>query len=55
MAICKAYLTKSRLKVFGFCPAGSARKVDMTSEAQQMVGPLNRVLEAHTFQEVCVI
>ena len=28
--ICKAYLTKSGLRVFGFCPAGSTSKVDLT-------------------------
>ena len=28
---CKAYLTKSGLMVFGFCPAGSTSKVDLTS------------------------
>ncbi len=27
---CKAYLTKSGLRVFGFCPAGSTSKVDLT-------------------------
>ena len=29
--ICKAYLTKSGFRVFGFCPAGSTSKVDLTS------------------------
>ena len=27
---CKAYLTKSGFRVFGFCPAGSTSKVDLT-------------------------
>ncbi len=50
-----AYLTKSGSRVFGFCPAGSTCEADLTTESQQMVGPLNRVLDAHAFQEVCVI
>ena len=28
--ICKAYLTKSGFRVFGFCPAGSTCKVDLS-------------------------
>ena len=28
---CFIYLTKSGLRVFGFCPAGSTSKVDYTS------------------------
>ena len=30
---CFAYLTKSGLMVFGFCPAGSTSKVDLTINA----------------------
>ena len=41
--ICLAYLTKSGLRVFGFCPAGSTSKVDLTSGNGEVA--LNMYLE----------
>ena len=46
-------MTKSGLRVFGFCPAGSASKVDLTSGVNYMLLSLNGILDAAYDCRVC--